>query len=239
MMLAYHEISDAAKDVYALSPESFRRHAAIVSQNHQEWDSITFDDGHISQFVEAVPILSQFQLRATFFVTTAWIGTRESVANWADVRESLRLGHKVASHTHTHPLLTACDDAALLSELSISKRILEDRLGAEITSISMPGGRVDARVLRACREAGYQRVFTSRVGENRPASDGMPEVFGRYVITRATGEKTLASYLAGESVTMRRLELEGSAKRLVKRLVGDSIYQKVWRKAVRSQFHGA
>lgn len=239
MMLGYHEISETVKDVYALTSESFRRHAAIVRQSRRARNAMTFDDGHVSQFAAAIPILNEFGLHATFFITTAWVGTRHAMMTWADVRELLRMGHTVASHTHTHPLLTACNLAALHQELSSSKRILEDRLDAEVSSISMPGGRVDARVLGACAEAGYRRVYTSRVGEYRRADRGAPEVIGRYIVTRATRERTLTGYLAGNPITLRRLRLEAGAKSLAKALMGDSLYQKAWRKAVRSQPHGA
>lgn len=236
MMLGYHEFSDAReKDVYALMSERFRTHARIVREKYGVEPRITFDDGPVSQFVIARPILNEFALPAMFFITTAWVAVRQSVMTWEQIRELRRLGHLVGSHTHTHPLLTACGSAAMRDELSISKRILEDRLGNEVTTISIPGGRSNTRVYVACADAGYKHVYTSRVGEYRAANGTSPEVIGRFIVTRGTSEQRLASYLEGDPGTLRRLQLDASAKRLVKAVIGDSIYQKAWSRAVRSQ----
>src|ERR1700739_3609910 len=127
MMLGYHEFSEApVKDVYAFTSGSFRRHASIVRENCGLGDCLSFDDGHVSQFSIAYPILREFALPAMFFITTAWVGVLESVMTWDKLRELRRSGHSVGSHTHTHPMLTGCSNATLRNELSVSKRILED-----------------------------------------------------------------------------------------------------------------
>jgi len=240
MMLAYHEISNSSeKDVYALTAQTFRRHALIVGEYCEGVDCMTFDDGHRSNFDLALPVLEELRIRATFFITTAWINLLDSIMTWDQLRQLCRAGHMVASHTHTHPMLTSCSDRTLRNELIVSKRILEDRLGIEITSISMPGGRTDRRVLAACTAAGYERVYTSRVGECLQSREEYPLVIGRYVVTRSTSDRTLASYLAGHRGTWRRLQLESGAKRLVKCVVGDGLYQRAWRRLVRSQSFGS
>lgn len=238
-MLGYHEFSEAPeKDVYALTSASFRRHAMIVRENCGVGDCLSFDDGHVSQFSIAYPILQEFSLPAMFFITTAWVGVLESVMTWDKLRELRRSGYTLGSHTHTHPMLTGCGNAALRNELSVSKHILEDQLDKEVSTISIPGGRVDARVLVACGEAGYRAVYTSRVGECLAATGTTPEVSGRFTVTRGTSEHRLASYLGGDPGTLRRLQLAASARQLAKAVIGDSLYQKAWRKVLRSQSYG-
>lgn len=238
MSLGYHEFSEAARDVYALSAQRFRRQAEIFREVRGDRHDITFDDGHASQFAVALPVLSEFELSAIFFITTCWVGVLEDAMTWDQIRELRSLGHTVGSHTHTHRMLTACGPAGLRNELVVSRRIIEDRLGTEITTISLPGGRVDRRVLCACLEAGYSRVYTSRVGEYKAANGSHPEVIGRYIIRRSTTEETIASYLKNDARTLRRLMLEATAKSFVKKVVGDSVYQRAWRKAARSQSYG-
>jgi len=239
MMLGYHEFAEFEdKDVYALSSTTFLRHAQIVQQTCGNDICITFDDGHISQFAIAFPILKELGLPAMFFITTAWVGVLNSVVSWQQLRELCDSGYTVGSHSHTHPMLTACGIAHLRNELSVSRRILEDQLGRDVTSISIPAGRVNDRVLAACVEAGYRRVFTSRVAEYRSASGASPEVVGRFIVTRGIDEEKLASYMRNDPGTLYRLRLVASSKRLVKAVVGDSIYQRAWRRAVRSESHG-
>lgn len=239
MMLAYHELAlTGGNDVYALSVEDFSRHAEIVSQRRGKSHCLTFDDGHMSNYELARPVLQALAIPAAFFVTTCWVDVLDTVMTWSHLRELSSEGFVLGSHTHTHALLTGCGEAALRNELRSSKMLLEDRVGREVTLLSLPGGRGDARVLRACREAGYECVYTSRVGQYLPATDTMPEVIGRYVVTRATSERTLNAYLNGSPATCGLLRLESSAKGWAKMLVGDGLYRRAWRKIARSQSYG-
>ncbi|HYO98127.1 MAG TPA: polysaccharide deacetylase family protein [Polyangiaceae bacterium] len=74
--------------------------------------------------------------------------------------------HEIGSHSHSHPILTLLDDAALLHELSHSRAVLEQRLGRAVTSFCYPNGSADERVIRAAEAAGYQRAVTTRFGLN-------------------------------------------------------------------------
>jgi peptidoglycan/xylan/chitin deacetylase (PgdA/CDA1 family) len=240
MMLAYHEFSRSLeRDVYSLPAETFRRHAYLVHKIRRALNSMTFDDGHRSQFELAAPILDEMKIPGLFFVTTAWVGLLPAVMSWHNLRELQQAGHIIGSHTHTHPMLTACGTVALRNELTVSKQVLEQRLGVEVDSISMPGGRINARVLAACGEAGYKHVYTSQVGEHKHAGSNSPEVIGRLIVRSVTSESTLAAYLVGDPRVWRRLRIESGAKSLMKKITGDSLYQRLWRKAVRSESYGS
>jgi peptidoglycan/xylan/chitin deacetylase (PgdA/CDA1 family) len=239
MILAYHEFCETpARDVYAVTREIFWRHALCLFEHGGRADCVTFDDAHPSQFRIAAPVLNQLGISGIFFATTAWIGCHAAVMTWRELRELHKAGHTIGSHTHTHPMLTACGERTLRNELAVSRQLLEDLIGAEVSSISIPSGRVNTVVLAACKEAGYRRVYTSRVGEYKPASGNWPEVIGRLVVRRMTSERTLAAYMEGKGGTCWRLRMESEAKRFVKAIVGDSLYQRVWRRAVRSKLYG-
>jgi peptidoglycan/xylan/chitin deacetylase (PgdA/CDA1 family) len=239
MILAYHELAlKSESDVYALSVRTFGRHAETIAQCRGNREILSFDDGHISNYELARPVLKEFGIPAIFFITTCWTGVLGSVMTWRQLVELSNEGFTIGSHTHTHPLLTDCSPLALRNELETSKKLLEDRLGKLVNVISLPGGRGNKRVLGACQAAGYSKVYTSRVGEYARAADSMPEVIGRYVVTRATTEQTLTAYLKGSPATWRRLRLESTVKASIKKLVGDSLYRRAWRKIARSQSYG-
>jgi peptidoglycan/xylan/chitin deacetylase (PgdA/CDA1 family) len=238
MIVAYHEFSETpVRDVYAVTRETFRRHALLAAEGGGLKDCITFDDAHHSQFSIAAPILDQLGMTGIFFATTAWIGCHSEIMSWRELRELHESGHTIGSHTHTHPMLTACGSRSLRNELEVSRQLLEDLIGDEVNCLSIPSGRVDTRVLAACKAAGYRRVYTSRVGEYVAPSQELPEVIGRFVVRRATKEQTLRDYLAGNPATCRRLRMASASKELAKSLVGDSIYQRLWRYAVRSKLY--
>jgi peptidoglycan/xylan/chitin deacetylase (PgdA/CDA1 family) len=239
-MLAYHEFSRTPeRDVYSLPSETFRRHARLVDGLLGARSCITFDDGHRSQFDFAAPILDEMRLAGIFFITTAWVGLLPSVMCWRDLRELQQAGQIVGSHSHTHPMLTACGPVALRNEMTVSKEVIEQWLGVEVDSISMPGGRINERVLMACGEAGYKRVYTSRVAERKRSTGNLPEVIGRYIVRGGTSDRTLAAYLDGDPFVCRRLEMESRVKTVAKALIGDSLYHRLWRKAARSGAYGS
>jgi peptidoglycan/xylan/chitin deacetylase (PgdA/CDA1 family) len=238
MIIAYHEFSETpVRDVYAITRETFWRHAQLAAESGGMIDRITFDDAHHSQFSIAAPVLNQLRISGIFFATTAWIGCYPGVMSGKELRALHEAGHTIGSHTHTHPMLTACGERSLQNELEVSKQLLEDMIGDEVNCISIPSGRVDTRVLAACRAAGYKRVYTSRVGEYGAPTDEFPEVIGRFVVRRSTPEQTLRNYLAGDAATCRRLRLASETRQFAKMIVGDVLYQRVWRYAVRSRLY--
>lgn len=238
MILAYHEFSETpVRDVYAITRDTFWRHALLAAESGGVMDRITFDDAHHSQFSIAAPVLNQLQIAGIFFATTAWIGCYPGVMSGRELRELHEAGHTIGSHTHTHPMLTACGCRSLRNELEVSKRLLEDIIGDEVNCISIPSGRVNTRVLLACQAAGYRRVYTSRVGEYAAPSNEFPEMIGRFMVRRGTADRTIQDYMAGHPATCRRLRIASTAKEFAKALVGDVLYQRVWRYAVRSRLY--
>ena len=233
---AYHEIRNVSlKDVYSLTPEVFMQHvwtmreAAGASKQNLV---ISFDDGHQSHLRWASPILELLKLRGHFFIPTTWIGNRAEFMDWRQVRQLAADGHVIGSHSATHTFLPHCTKAHLQEELHGSRQALEDQLGAGITSISMPGGRWDHEVLRACAVAGYKTVYTSEPGYHRPSVQEndltLPEVIGRFAVQRRTYLKTITRYAAGNPVTVRRLQGLYQIRGAAKQILGDRGYQKLW-----------
>jgi peptidoglycan/xylan/chitin deacetylase (PgdA/CDA1 family) len=149
--------------------------SAAVSHAHAPKTlAVTFDDAFRSVHEFAFPILSELGLPGTVFVPTTRIGSdapmawpgiakwvggpyeRELVGmTWAQVAELSSAGWEIGSHSRSHPMLTAMDDAVLAEELEGSRADLERRLGVACTSIAYPYGDVDDRVVAAAGSAGY------------------------------------------------------------------------------------
>jgi peptidoglycan/xylan/chitin deacetylase (PgdA/CDA1 family) len=235
-VLAYHEISDqSSKDVYCITPEVFLRHLWVAQQAAQHSDRplrITFDDGHASHIRWAVPFLNNLRIQGQFFVPTDWIDSRSGYASWSDLRSLCEQGHRVSSHGATHCFLSTCSPSSLVEELRGSRMTLEDKLGQQATSISMPGGRWNETVLLACGAAGYQEVYTSEPGMSRPATVikdiHVPAVIGRFAVRRKTSLRTVAEYVEGGVVTVNCLRSMYRLRQLARRLLGDSGYQQLW-----------
>jgi len=116
--------------------------------------AITFDDGRYGQYDFAYKLLKQYNMVATFFVTTGWVG-RKDILTWDEIKEMSDNGMAIGSHSISHPHLTAQNDADLRHELVDSKKEIEEKIGQSINLLAYPGGDYNDRVIKFAKEAGY------------------------------------------------------------------------------------
>lgn len=104
--------------------------------------------------------------------------------NWDHVREMVRGGMSIGSHTVTHPVLSRVDDGQLHVELAESKRRLEQELAITIDSISYPVGQPDSftpRCWEVAEQLGYKWAFSYYGGF-------IPELANRFDLKRTAIE---------------------------------------------------
>ena len=252
----YHELLPAKSGyTYAMDVENFAAQAAFLAESlraaeqdsNSEQDSnpdrrvrpvITFDDGHLSDYEYALPVLTRLNLTARFFITAGWTGERAGFMGWPELRTLHNAGQQIGAHGWSHKLLTHCDRTELQRELGDARKRLEDGLGTAITTMSLPGGRSNQRVLAACQDAGYERVFTSEPkAESEAESKAGSETERRGAISRLTGRVNLlatsdvallATLLAPGSNRLAALRRSYRIKRAASALLGDTLYAKVW-----------
>jgi peptidoglycan/xylan/chitin deacetylase (PgdA/CDA1 family) len=128
---------------------------------------VTFDDGNDSDLAYALPELRRRGLTATFFVVAGRLRT-PGFLDEAAVRELASAGMTIGVHGMRHRPWRHLDDGELGEELDESRRVLEEVVGGPITQAACPFGSYDRRVLRALRGYGYERVYTSDRGVERP-----------------------------------------------------------------------
>ena len=112
-------------------------------------------------------IVAQLEAAAGGLTRPSWDGSM----SWSQLRELVRTGHEVGSHTLSHAILPLVDDDQLEHEIVASKARLEAELGVVCESFCYPNGDRDARVEDAVRRAGYARAVTAEWGPNRPGTD--------------------------------------------------------------------
>ena len=230
LLLLYHEVRGSSSEYsYVTDAAMFRRHASLFAELQRGGDSLypelTFDDGHTSNLGIAAPILGAQELTARFFITAGWTGTRPGFMGWSELRELAAAGHSIGAHGWSHKLLTHCSDAELETELKRARLTLEDGLGSPVKTMSLPGGRADARVLAACRLYGYTQIFTS---EPKPEKLPLGGVVGRFNVRGDMQPEWLAELLRPRSGVLRGLERQHRLKSLAQSLLGDTLYAKLW-----------
>jgi len=124
---------------------------------------LTFDDGHSSDWDFAFPILHEMGAKATFFVVTDWIG-KPGFLSAEQIRKLRKNGMQIGSHSCSHPNLLELSHNSLKTELVDSRLILEDLLGEEITSFSLPFGIGGDSTVDTVLNCGYKHCCTSNHG---------------------------------------------------------------------------
>ena len=113
LTLLYHRIIDLKydKNLLAVSPDHFYEQMCYLKENYpivrfeQNWNTlkensvcITFDDGYLDNFTNALPILEELDIPATVFVATGNIDTPQEF--WWDELERLLLNTQYVYKDH-------------------------------------------------------------------------------------------------------------------------------------------
>lgn len=120
--------------------------------------SLFFDDAFLNQYEVGLPVLVEHDFRATFGAITGYIGTGHDLWEYMDEPHLKILANcdmDIASHTRTHPHMTAnLTDEQLRSEIIDSKRDLE-KMGFKVRTMIYPYYEWNDKIIGYVKEAGY------------------------------------------------------------------------------------
>jgi peptidoglycan-N-acetylglucosamine deacetylase len=141
--------------------------------------SLTFDDGLPSQLQKAVPILSECDLRATFYVNPRGEDPLFGLAPW---RELAAVGHEIGNHTIRHICSKAFNDDP---EISCLECLSLPELEAEIVEASrrLRAGIPDQPAFSFCYPC-----YQDYVGEGLTRQSYVPIIAKHFLAARGRGE---------------------------------------------------
>ncbi len=176
-ILMYHEIGDGPSSLY-VSEKNFRaqmhylrsngykivtmseaREMLVSKQIPSKVAVITFDDGYVSIYNRAWPILEECAFPATVYVCSSFPGLYNYLT-WDHIKILHSGGVEIGSHSHSHPALTSVSPTALSQEIAGSKKILEQKLGTKINSFCYPTGAYNENTPKVIKNAGYTSAVT-------------------------------------------------------------------------------
>lgn len=256
-ILLYHGIEsesaserplDATDREYVLRRSRFEQHIDYLARHRLPVSSLdvcvqggddraspvvlTFDDGDLSGYTTAAPILESYGFRADFFIVSEWVG-RPGFMTPDQLRELRRRGHGIHSHSRTHPVLPSLGDAQIEDEVAGSKAELEAIVGGPVSYFSIPGGAYDDRVIAAARRAGYRRVLNSVEGYNDSSEPAF--TLRRFTPRAYTSVRSVGGVCRHQTFTIGRLAMKRTALSAAKRVLGDAPYQRLRRLIVRNR----
>ncbi len=109
-----------------------------------------FDDGYISTYEFAYPILKEYGFVGTAFIIPSKVG-EDGYMTWSQIKELYQEGWEIGSHSYTHPYLTQVSDQKLEREVFLSKVVLE-REGFNVVSFASPYGDWNEHTLSVIRQ---------------------------------------------------------------------------------------
>lgn len=124
---------------------------------------ITIDDGNASDVTVALPALLEAGLTASFFIPSDRIG-EEGYVSEGNIRALYAAGMQIGSHGCAHITWTEVPDEAIEEDVTRSIARLSAITGEKVTTVAIPYGECDLRVLRVLRELRVSRVYTSFPG---------------------------------------------------------------------------
>jgi peptidoglycan/xylan/chitin deacetylase (PgdA/CDA1 family) len=157
---------------------------------------ISFDDGWVTQFENALPSLEKYHYPATFFVVTNYIGRRGFIS-WPQLQTLLTDGMRIGSHSRSHPRLNKITDSAeLWDQIYNSKTILETQLEAPVEEFAYPYGSYNAKAAAVVKLAGYRAGRGCCSGIAHTSRD----VFTLKAIMAPNDLKKFIEYIGGDRV---------------------------------------
>ena len=157
--------------------------------------------------------------RAHCFVPSETIG-RPGFLTRAQIQDLDRRGHSIGSHSASHPpRISACAPDVILREWTRSLDVLEDLLGHEVVSASVPGGFYSRHVAEAAAIAGVRTLFTSEPITRVHRVDDC-SIFGRFTIRQASGPDASARFVDRAPWSRWAAWASWNSKGLIKPILG-------------------
>lgn len=231
-VLAYHRVTGNVEKYngMAVSPAQFRRHMKFLAENNympitlDDWYNavkqnarlpqkpviITFDDAWQSQYEQALPILTEFNIPATFYVYTAVVGNNTTMS-WQQLKDLARRGHSIGCHSGSHADLTKKFSfenntryaRRLTREIQGAKNELEEKIGVPVRHFCYPYGYYNTNVIAYLRKA---RFLTGTTVNPMVNTSGTPlHSLGRLIVGPATTTEALQDYLETRELRIKAL----------------------------------
>ncbi len=244
-ILTYHRISPAVPGHPAptcnVTPSNFRAQLeGLLARGYEPWPLrtalewaaggravparafvVTFDDGYENVYRHAWPVLREWNIPATVFLATAYLGSAEPFPfdDWAgagtappETWRPLTWGQcaemqaggliELGSHTHTHQVFRD-QPGALAADLAASAAALREGFGLTDATFAFPFGFHDPEMVAVVRAAGLRCALTTAMDIVRPGAD--PFAWGRFNVEDHDTPGALCAYLSGWYALFRRL----------------------------------
>jgi peptidoglycan/xylan/chitin deacetylase (PgdA/CDA1 family)/GT2 family glycosyltransferase len=187
-----------------------RNHASLLPLPRSV--ALTFDDGYMDNYTDALPCLRDHGFPATIFLVSGAVGTSNNwdttgtlmarpLVGWQEVHQLLSASIEIGAHTRTHISLPTATRTQAEGEIHGSKADLERALDRPIRAFAYPYGDFDAESEEIVTRAGFRCGCSVQPGSNGAAASGTrlrrieirgTDSMARFILTLWLGERGIA-----------------------------------------------
>lgn len=160
---------------------------------------ITFDDGFISNYQIAYPMLRDLNLKFNIFLTVEYI--EKNIGNyltWEMIREmynSRIVGF--GAHTYTHVDCRKINPVNYDVEIDLTNSVIHKNVGCEVKDFCFPFGLYNSNILtQLCKSKAYNNLYTSDYKKITTLNDC--NIIGRAGISTTDDIKVFSNKLKGQ-----------------------------------------
>jgi peptidoglycan/xylan/chitin deacetylase (PgdA/CDA1 family) len=228
-ILVYHRFGPQASDSMTVTDAVFEAHLKYLQENgfkvvplkelmekylakgllpNSRVVVVTADDGHISVYTDALPLLKKYRVPMTLFIYPSAISNASYAMTWDQLRQLKTTGlFDFESHTYWHPnfkkdqkrLKPAEFEKSVAIQLKKSKEVLEKQLNEKVNMLAWPFGIYDPWLESKAAEAGYVAAFSIDRHHATPSERRM--ALPRYLMTNADRGKAFERIVGGFSAS--------------------------------------
>jgi len=147
----------------------------IKGQKSAKVFGITFDDGYLNNYENALPVLKRLKYSATCYVVAKNIGgsnywdhelgvNKKNMMSHEHIFDWLKSGMEIGSHSSNHLRLSKCNELDLKKEIFKSKERLENLFKTKVIHFCYPYGDYSKKVIDELRKSNYITATTVNRG---------------------------------------------------------------------------
>ncbi|NTW97738.1 MAG: polysaccharide deacetylase family protein, partial [Oscillochloris sp.] len=156
--------------------------------------ALTFDDGYMDAYSDALPLLQQYGATATFYIVSGFVG-QEAYMGWDEIRALRSAGMEIGAHSISHIDLTTLSYYENVDQIARSGQEIAAQIGAPVRSFCYPAGQFNAEIATITRDAGYTSATTTVQEGAQDDLFALPRLRVYGDMSQAGFEATVAAYV--------------------------------------------
>jgi peptidoglycan/xylan/chitin deacetylase (PgdA/CDA1 family) len=149
-------------DINFVNPKNFEQE--LKNNKTQRKILLTIDDGFLSFYKNAWPLLKEKKIPFILFVSTREVGAYNYMT-WSQIRELAKEDFvEIGNHSHTHEYLVDETKELILEDIKKSMLIFENEMGKNSLFFSYPFGEYSLEFKNIIKSLGFKFAFGQHSG---------------------------------------------------------------------------